>query len=108
MPHDVTTPAAELARRLNSRLGDAYSLMDCKRALACCDFDLARAADWLADGHWMGAKLVSWNHESLATKSQAVAQRTGASVERCLQLLKHCAGNEELAQRKLRGLPALA
>ena len=84
-----------------------FNMMDCFRYLHAAKGDVADAAERLARGEWKTFKLVSWNWESLNAKCKAPAEQTGVSHQVCMETLQNCAGNEELAARKLAGLPAL-
>lgn len=96
-----------VAQELRKALGDAFSGLDCRRALAVSDGDLHKAAEWLTSGAWLTGKLINWNVSSLMVKALNLARETQHSDTACLAMLKNCAGNEELAKRKLAGLPAL-
>ncbi len=95
------------AGTLRQALGNVFSLMDCKKALYSCDGDLHKAAEWLADGRWSTACLVSWNWEALHASTKLLSDETGACEADCLSMLKKCGGSIELARRKMAGLPAL-
>lgn len=84
-----------------------YSRFECRKALFGSDGDLAAAAERLASGGWMTGKLISWNWESLSSKSKELSAQLGLPETWCLDVLKKCNGNVELAQRKIACLPAL-
>lgn len=92
---------------LRQQLDDAYSAMECRKALAICGGDLQAAARWLVSGAWQAAKLVSWNWESLHAKSAELAQELDLSADECLRTLKNCSGSLVLARRVLCNLPLL-
>jgi hypothetical protein len=95
----------QVALQLYEALG--FSVMDCMLALHSSKGHVGAAAEYLASGKWMGAKLISWNWNSLHEKCAKLTSLTGLPDQLCLGVLKNCAGNLELAQRKLACLPAL-
>lgn len=97
----------ERAPVLRAALHNAFSAMECKKALASCDNDIARAANWLVAGNWRAGKLITWNSESLKTKSQQLSDQLCRPVSECREVLMNCSGHMELALRRLKGLPAL-
>lgn len=99
--------APERAQALRAALGEAYSVLQCRRALMTCGDDLARSAEWLTDGNWLKGVLVQFDNASLASKAQALSKETGRIPHDCLVILKHCAGNVDLARRKIAGKPAI-
>lgn len=106
----MARPSAEQKSQsedLRRRLQAAYTLMDCRRALAVSNGDCEAAARYLTDGGWMGAKLISWNHAGLAETAARLKHEFKTSEQDILKVLKHCAGNEELARRKLSRKPVL-
>lgn len=84
-----------------------YSRFECRKALFGSDGDIAKAAEHLASGSWMFGKLISWNWESLRSKSEELSAKLGLPETWCLDILKKCNGNVELAKRKIACLPAL-
>ena len=99
--------AREQALALRVRTFNAFTVMDCRKALIVCNGDSARAAEWLANGGWRTSKLISWGVDSLNEKIEKLVAVTGLSDSKCRMVLMNCAGNVELAKRKLQGLPAL-
>lgn len=97
----LTKASAWLQRELG------YSRHDCRVALFGSDGDIAQAAEHLATGAWMRSKLISWNWASLSAKSTELSAKLGLPETWCLDILKKCNGNVELAQRKIACLPAL-
>jgi hypothetical protein len=97
----LTKASAWLQRELG------YSRFECRKALFGSDGDIAKAAESLAAGGWMFGKLISWNWESLSAKSAELSAKLGLPETWCLDVLKKCNGNVELAQRKIACLPAL-
>lgn len=93
------------AATLRSALGDAFGILDCKRALMRADGDLAQAANWLASGQWLEGKLVSFDVASLEKKARDLATEVGKPPRDCFIVVRNCAGNVELAKRVLAGLP---
>jgi len=97
----LTKASAWLQRELG------YSRFECRKALFGSDGDIAQAAEHLATGSWMLGKLISWNWASLSSKSAELSAKLGLPETWCLDVLKKCNGNVELAQRKIACLPAL-
>ena len=95
------------APELCSALEQAFSERDCATALFICQLDRKLAAEWLTDGKWMTQGSVSWNHESLREKAKNLGALTGEPEPRCTTVLQNCAGNQDLALRKLAGQPVL-
>ena len=106
-PLETFAQRRQSAQALRAALDDAYGVLVCMKALMACGEDFRRAADWLADGHWLNGVLVEFDHASLTEKSQTLSLETAYPAAQCLSVLKHCAGNVNLARRKLAGLPAL-
>lgn len=51
--------------QLRELTDNVFSMMECKKALFQADGDRCAAADWLVQGHWRAAKLISWDNASL-------------------------------------------
>lgn len=101
------TASNDPVHALRSALGEAYSIMDCKKALMFHEGDQAAAAQWLTDGGWLFGRMVSWDHASLREKTATLSTETGYTQAHCLNVLQNCAGHLDLARRKLKGLPVL-
>jgi hypothetical protein len=80
---------------------------DCTVALMVCGGHVGKAAEFLTTGAWMSCKSVSWNWTALEATCEKLVDKTGLPENDCLTMLKNCCGNEALAERKLKGLPAL-
>lgn len=103
---DVSDAAAmkEAAKKLHE--ATQFGVLDCRKALHMENGNLSAAAEYLASGAWMRGKSVSWDWDSLRAKATQLSQSTGIHEAQCLDILKNCGGNAELAKRKLSGLPA--
>lgn len=88
-------------------LGGAFSRLDCRKAVLRFNHDLSVAADWLCEGGWATNRTVEWDQPSLDANAKQLQKVSGRDPERCMSVLKNCAGNVDLAARKLAGLPAL-
>ena len=80
---------------------NAFSVLDCKKALFQCNLNANGAEKFLTDGKWRYAKLISWDYDSLEVKSKDLAQQTAQNLNTCRHVLMNCAGNFELALKKL-------
>lgn len=97
-----------VARKLHADLDAAFPMMDVRKALYICEGDAARAAQYLVDGKWRTAKLISWDHASLDEKSgRLAAEFAGCSPAHVREVLMDCAGSETLARRVLSKQPPL-
>jgi len=97
-----------MALQLHDALGPGFGLQDCILSLYLAEGNVATAAEDLVSGICSrGQRSVSWNFESLAAACETLVERTGLPNSLCLERLKDCMGNMDLAERKLKGLPAL-
>lgn len=96
------------ALSLRSRLDEAYSAFDCRKALDTCGGDPLAAAKWLASGAWMQGRLITWDEQSLRGKAALLAAETQMPESLCLEALRHCGGSITLTRRKLAGQPLVA
>ena len=95
------------ALALYEGLSQGFSYLDCRKALWSCDGDVARAAEWLTEGNWQHAKLVSWNMPRLQESARTLAAETRVAETECLRVLKNCGGSLVVARLKLTGQPVL-
>lgn len=84
-----------------------FGVLQCKFALHISNGNVIEASEYLANGNWMSGKSISWNWNSLNKKCTELVTLTGKPEHQCMQILKNCNGNIDLAIRKLSGLPAL-
>lgn len=102
----VATPSSlEQAQALRALTEDSFTMMDCKKALIMCDNNVNRAADWLTQGNWRAAKLISWNHASLDAKAAELHEQTAKPLAFCREVLMDCSGHLEFAKRRLLNQP---
>jgi len=97
--------ALQNAQALYALTDQAFSMMECKKALMSCDNDVSRAADWLVSGNWRAAKLISWNHVSLDSKAAQLHAQTRQPLAQCREVLMDCGGHLAIAQRRLLNQP---
>ena len=104
----TTSAWRERALELRSELQDVYSVFECAKALHIAQGDLQAAAKYLTDGNWRFGKLISWSRDvDFGARATTLSEQTGRSIAHCREVLLDCGGHEELARRKLLGLPLL-
>jgi hypothetical protein len=97
-----------VAQLLSEALGSGFGLQDCLLSLYLANGSVDEAAEDLVGGICArGQRSVSWNWASLQSACAILVERTGLPAYPCLEKLKDCMGNVDLAERKLKGLPAL-
>lgn len=95
----VTLTRTELALELQE-LTD-LPLMECKKALVACEDNLANARQWLLDGKWRSAKLITWDQAALTRKTAELIALTGKDGSTCREALMNAGGHVKNALKQL-------
>ena len=89
---------------MRAALGNAYSILDCKKAIASNNGDMHKSAVWLTDGEWRKFKMIKWNEDSIKESCSLLQMEFKGSKIDVRDVLLNCSGDIDLARKKLKGL----